>query len=124
MISWLKGQKVDIWRLGSRQGIVIACEGVGYEVQLLPKYLLNLDKTNCLTIWVHQVQREDGYTLFGFQEKAERDLFRVLVSVSGVGPQIAIGLLEQLSVTKLVRAIIHGDLRSLSSAQGVGKRTA
>ena len=76
------------------------------------------------TAWVHQVQRDDGCTLFGFQEKRERDLFRTLISVNGVGPQMALALLDSCSADELVMAIVDGDLRRLSQAQGVGKRTA
>jgi Holliday junction DNA helicase RuvA len=70
------------------------------------------------------VIRDDGWTLYGFASRAERDLFRELVAVSGVGPQMALGLLGQLSCEELVRAIVQADLRLLCQAPGVGKRTA
>ena len=69
-------------------------------------------------------QRDDGSSLFGFPDRRERDLFRVLISVNGVGPQVGLALLESCSAAELIEAIIDGDLRRLTQAQGVGKRTA
>ncbi|MEY3964646.1 MAG: Holliday junction branch migration protein RuvA, partial [Cyanobacteriota bacterium] len=79
---------------------------------------------SALSLHIHQVIREDAWTLYGFASRAERDLFRELVAVSGVGPQMALGLLGQLSCEELVRAIVQADLRLLTQAPGVGKRTA
>jgi len=124
MISWLKGEALEKWILGSRQGIIINCSGVGYEVQLLTR---NLEKiVNCQTyeIWVHHYQREDISTLFGFLSRQGRDIFRVVISVNGVGPQMGMALLEEFSTEELTEAIIKEDIRKLSKAQGVGKRTA
>jgi Holliday junction DNA helicase RuvA len=73
---------------------------------------------------VHQTIRDDGWTLYGFGQRQERDLFRELVAVSGVGPQMGLGLLGCLAGEELVRAIVQADLRLLCQAPGVGKRTA
>ena len=124
MIGWLQGQRVENWKQGMRKGIVLACSGVGYEVHLLPRHLLKTNSIEAFVLWVHQVQRDDGYSLFGFSEKSERDLFRTLIGVNGVGPQMAMSLMEENPVGKLVEAIIENDYQQLSKAQGVGKRTA
>ncbi len=75
-------------------------------------------------LWVHQVQRDDGSSLFGFPDQSERDLFRRLIGVSGVGPQAGMSLLQECTVNELIEAICSGDLRRLCRAQGIGKRTA
>ena len=124
MIGWLRGERIEHWSQGGRQGLVIACAGVGYEVQLASRYLQPLSAGTTCTVWIHQVQREDGSSLFGFPDRRERDLFRVLISVNGVGPQVGLALLESCSAADLIEAIIDGDLRRLTQAQGVGKRTA
>ncbi len=124
MIGWLQGQRVENWQQGMRKGILLACGGVGYEVQLLSRHLVQTDTVETFTLWINQVQREDGYTLFGFSERTERDLFRTLISVNGVGPQIAMALLEENPVSALVGAIVERDYEQLSKAHGVGKRTA
>ena len=124
MISWLQGHRLDNWQLSQRQGIVLACSGVGYEIQLLPRHLALIGLAKELTLWIHQVKRDDGENLYGFETQKERDLFRILIGVNGVGPQMAIALLEDSQVEQLVSAIIHEDIRKLSQAQGIGKRTA
>ena len=124
MIGWLQGERIDSWVQGGRQGLVIACGGVGYEVQFTSGHRTRLEAERQCTAWIHQVQREDGCMLYGFLEKRERDLFRTLISVNGVGPQMALALLESCGATALVDAIVEGDLRQLTQAQGVGVGTA
>ena len=125
MIGWLQGQLGDRWQQASRCGLLLVCHGVGYELQITRRHwdALPIDGSQ-LTLHVHQAIREDSWTLFGFSERQERDLFRELVGVSGVGPQMALGLLGCLAAEQLVRAIVQADLRLLCQAPGVGKRTA
>ena len=125
MIGWLQGQVRDSWQQANRFGVLLDVGGVGYEVQLSRRQFAALPACGqplCLHIQ-HSI-REDAWALFGFAQRAERDLFRELVAVSGVGPQVALGLLGELEPQQLVRAIIHADLRLLAKAPGVGKRTA
>lgn len=125
MIGWLQGRIGEPWREGNRCGVLLLCQGVGYEVQLSPRLWQNLPPPgDDLTLHVHQSVRDDGWTLYGFDARQERDLFRELVSVSGVGPQMALGLLGSMEAVELVRAIVQADLRRLALAPGVGKRTA
>ena len=125
MIGWLQGQLADRWQQASRYGVLLVVAGVGYELLLARRHWELLPAGSpALTLHVHQVIREDSWTLYGFDSRANRDLFRELVAVSGVGPQMALGLLGQLSAEELVRAIVQADLRLLCQAPGVGKRTA
>jgi Holliday junction DNA helicase RuvA len=125
MIGWLQGQLAERWQQNSRYGLLLVCGGVGYELQLARRHWEQLPAQSVdLCLHVHQVVREDSWTLYGFASRAERDLFRELVAVSGVGPQMALGLLGQLSGEELVRAIVQADLRLLCQAPGIGKRTA
>jgi Holliday junction DNA helicase RuvA len=125
MIGWLRGQVAEPWRAGHRCGLLLICGGIGYEVQLTLRQWARLPATGGdLTLHIHHSVREDGWTLFGFGDRQERDLFRDLVAVSGVGPQMALALLGAMEVDELVRAIAAADLRRLSQAPGVGKRTA
>jgi Holliday junction DNA helicase RuvA len=75
-------------------------------------------------IFTHLQVREDQLTLFGFGSAAERDLFRQLVSVSGIGPQLAVALLDTLGLQDLVQAIVAGNTRTLARTPGVGTKTA
>lgn len=125
MIGWLRGEVEGPWQQASRCGLLLICQGVGYEVQISQRQWAALPPPGTpLTLHVHQSIREDGWTLFGFASRAERDLFRELVAVSGVGPQMGMALLGAMAMEELVNAIVDGDGRRLSQAPGVGKRTA
>jgi holliday junction DNA helicase RuvA len=125
MIGWLQGELADPWQLDKRCGLLLVCHGVGYEVQVSQRQWQRLPAAgSALALHIHHSVREDGSTLYGFGARHERDLFRELVGVSGVGPQMALGLLGCLEPEELVQAIVQADLRRLCSAPGVGKRTA
>jgi len=124
MISWLKGQIIQDWHLSSRKGVVLNVGGIGYEVQLLSKQISNIDKTNIKEFWIHQINREDSTNLYGFNEINQRDLFRKIISVNGIGPQIGMALLDDLEVNQLVNAIENNDVNLLTKSQGIGKRIA
>jgi Holliday junction DNA helicase RuvA len=127
MIGWLEGTLGHTWQENNRCGVLIICAGIGYEVQLSKELWLKQGLVPAgaqLSYWIHQIQREDGSFLFGFAERLERDLFRLLISVSGVGPQVAIALIGIMPTVLLVEALEQGNISLLSAAQGVGKRTA
>ncbi len=125
MIGWLQGELVDAWEQASRWGLLLNCHGVGYEVQVSQRHWARLPPTGQrLTLHAHHVVRDDAWTLFGFESRQERDLFRELVAVNGVGPQMGLALLGTMGAEALVTAIIEADGRLLTQAPGVGKRTA
>lgn len=125
MIGWLQGELADPWQQDKRYGLQLRCQGVGYDVQVHQRQWQAMPaEGTLLSLHIHAAIREDGWTLYGFGARQERDLFRELVAVSGVGPQLALGLLGNLEPMELVQAIVHADLRRLSQAPGVGKRTA
>ncbi len=124
MYSWLKGEKINIWNNGNRTGIVLAVQGVGYEIQLLPRQIKDLESNKYIELWVHQIQRDDSSYLYGFKHLKERDIFRKLISISGIGPQIGISLLEEMNVNLLIKAIHTKDIKTLTKAQGVGNKMA
>ena len=124
MIGWLKGSKITSWTSGTRSGLIINCSGIGYEVQLLPRQIVDLNSQNEIEIWVHQIHKDEGVSLYGFREIRERDLFRKLINVNGIGPQIALSLLENTKYDDLITAICEEDKNTLKKAQGVGSRMA
>jgi len=124
MISWLKGQVIQNWHLSSKKGVVINVAGVGYEVQLLSKQIVIIDNEKIKEFWIHQVNRDDSINLYGFNEVSQRDLFRKIISVNGIGPQIGMALLEDFEVGQLVDAIEENDIDLLTKSQGIGKRIA
>ena len=125
MIGWLQGTLADPWQQDKRCGLLLVVQGVGYELLVSQRQWQALPPAGqSLALHVHTQVREDAWTLYGFSERHERDLFRELVGVSGVGPQMALGLLGAMAGEELVRAIVQADLRRLCQAPGVGKRTA
>lgn len=125
MIGWLQGQVHTSWQQANRFGVLLETGGVGYEVQLSRRQFAALPPPgSTLALHIQHTIREDAWLLYGFADRVERDLFRELVAVSGVGPQVALGLLGELQPPQLVRAILQADLRLLARAPGVGKRTA
>ena len=115
---------MECWQHGNRRGIMLDCNGIGYEVHLSPRHQQTLSPDEVIDLWIHHVQRDDASSLFGFPDRSERDLFRLLIGVSGVGPQAGLSLLEACTGPELIEAICDGDLRRLCQAQGIGKRTA
>jgi len=121
MIGWLKGRLRD--REGQRA--IIDVQGVGYEV-FAPSFALDSWTSAGGEVEAHvftQV-REDAITLYAFSSPVERQAFVILLSVSGVGPKLALACLEGMALPSLVRAVEADDITALSKIPGVGKKTA
>ena len=105
--------------------VVVDTGAVAFEVicSSYTAYKLS-EKQEPQTILTHLQTREDGMTLFGFLDKKEKRLFSDLILVSGVGPKMAITILSGLPIDEIIRAIISGDVKSLSSIKGLGKKTS
>ena len=124
MIGWIKGEIIDIWHKGLKKFVLISCNSIGYEIQLLPRDLDLLKEKIKISLWIHQIYKENEIILFGFHEKLERNLFRKIIEVNGIGPQIAISLLEEYKFYELVFAIKDRDYGKLTNVSGIGKRIA
>lgn len=107
------------------QEILLDVNGVGYRVQVPVSTFCRLGEQGAQTqLLIHTHVREDQLLLYGFETPAELDLFEKLISVSGVGPKLALGVLSGIEVDDLVRAIRVADLARLTRVPGVGKKTA
>lgn len=126
MIGYLKGTLVDIQRLTNGRVIVtVDVQGMGYELQIPARVMGDLAPIgDPVQIYTHLQNRDDQPVLFGFGSRAERDVFRLATSVSGIGPQMGMALLSTLSLNDLVQAVVAGNARILSQTPGVGKKTA
>ncbi|MEM6449580.1 MAG: Holliday junction branch migration protein RuvA [Cyanobacteria bacterium P01_D01_bin.105] len=126
MIGYVKGLLADSQRLPNGRIIltVEAC-GVGYDMQVNPRMLSDLPSVGeSVKVFTHLQSREDLQILFGFGSRAERDVFRLLISVSGIGPQMGMALLDTLGINELIQSVINGNNRVLSRTPGVGNKTA
>lgn len=125
MIGFLDGSLAGSGKSGNRVQVWLEVQGLGYEVQVPAQLLTQLPPLgDRLKLFTHLQVREDQWLLYGFTSAAERDLFRQLIAVSGIGPQLAIALLDTLSLNELVQAIVSGNTRLLSRTPGVGSKTA
>jgi holliday junction DNA helicase RuvA len=125
MISYLKGIAIQIQTPANNKTILILeVDRIGYELQVPQRMIMEVVLNAELQVFTHQQVREDGISLYGFSSAAERDLFRQLISVSGVGASLAIALLDKLGLADTVSAIVTSNIQRLSTAPGVGKKTA
>lgn len=125
MIGYLKGVVAAVQKSQNRVTLTLEVNQVGYDLQIVPRLLQQLPGIGeAAQIFTHLQVREDQMILFGFGSVAERELFRQLVSVSGIGPQLAVALLDTLGLQDLVQAIVAGNTRMLARTPGVGSKTA
>ena len=103
---------------------VVECGGVGYNCQTTMNTLKTLRLGDEVTLYTHLNVREDAMELFGFSTKTELDTFKTLIGVSGVGPKAGLAILSVLSPEQVAMAIATDDVKSITRAQGVGKKIA
>ncbi|MFK0086447.1 Holliday junction branch migration protein RuvA [Pseudomonas sp. NPDC090755] len=105
--------------------LIVDVNGLGYELEVPMTTLYRLPKVGeAVTLHTHLVVREDAHLLYGFHEKRERELFRELIRLNGVGPKLALALMSGLDADELVRCVQAQDTSALVKVPGVGKKTA
>tara|TARA_B110000503_G_C7165433_1_gene421684 strand:- start:1258 stop:1839 length:582 start_codon:yes stop_codon:yes gene_type:complete len=120
MITHIQGKLVE----KTPTEVVIDCNGVGYYISIsLHTYSL-LPESDHLKLYTFLQVKEDSHSLFGFVEKQERELFKLLISVSGIGASIARTMLSSLSPSHIIQAIASNDLATVQSIKGIGIKTA
>ncbi|MFT5602096.1 MAG: Holliday junction DNA helicase RuvA [Flavobacteriales bacterium] len=120
MIEHLQGKLVE----KTPTQVVIDCGGVGYQVNIsLHTYSL-LPNVDFIKLFTYLQIKEDAHTLFGFMEKSEREIFKMLLSVSGIGASIARTMLSSLDPKQITNAIASGDVITIQSIKGIGSKTA
>lgn len=120
MIAHIQGKLVE----KTPTEVVIDCGGVGYQVHIsLHTYSL-LPQSETIKLFTYVQIKEDAHTLFGFVEKSEREIFKMLLSVSGIGASIARTMLSSLDPKQIIQALAIGDLATIQSIKGIGTKTA
>lgn len=120
MITHLKGKLTE----KNPTHIIVECAGVGYFVNISLHTFSKLTDSENISIFTHLQVKEDSHTLFGFAEKSEREIFRLLLSVSGIGSSTARTMLSSLSPAQIRDAIASGDAATIQSIKGIGTKTA
>ncbi|MFY8213760.1 MAG: Holliday junction branch migration protein RuvA [Flavobacterium sp.] len=120
MIAHIQGKLVE----KTPTDVVIDCGGVGYHIHIsLHTYAL-LPQSDFVKLYTYLQIKEDAHSLFGFVEKSERELFKLLLSVSGIGASIARTMLSSLDPKQIIQALAVGDLATIQSIKGIGLKTA
>jgi len=121
MIAWLNGQLLE----KQAPTLLVNVAGVGYELEAPMSTFYELPEVNeNVTLFVHMVVREDAQLLFAFSTKQQRELFRSLIRVNGVGPKVALAILSTLSAQELMQCMADEDVNLLCKVPGIGKKTA
>jgi len=121
MIAWLKGELIE----KQPPTLTLNVNGVGYELEAPMSTFYELPAVNeTAIVFVHMVVREDAQLLFAFASKQQRELFRSLIRVNGVGPKVALAILSTLSAQELLQCMVDEDVTQLCKVPGIGKKTA
>ena len=126
MISWISGDLVDFWQTNQKFFVLLNCQGLGYEIQILESLFLKL-KTNQvpnknITLWIKHIKKEDYDLLFGFSSKEQKNFFIEILSIRGVGSQIGMGILNKFSIIDILNAINTQNKKLICSVPGVGQK--
>ena len=126
MISWINGELVELWQTNQKFFVLINCQGLGYEIQILKSFFLKL-KTNQIsnkniTLWIKHIKKEDSDLLFGFTSKEQKNFFIEILSIRGVGSQIGMGILNKFSIGEVINAIKTQNKKLICSVPGIGQK--
>ena len=126
MISWINGNLIELWNINQKFFILINCQGLGYEIQVLESFYVKL-KTNQIsnkniTLWIKHIKKEDSDLLFGFTSKEQKNFFIEILSIRGVGSQISMSILNKFSISEVINAISTQNKKLLCSVPGIGQK--
>ena len=126
MISWISGELIELWQINQKFFVLLNCQGLGYEIQILESFFLKL-KTNQLsnkniTLWIKHIKKEDSDLLFGFKSKDQKNFFIEILNIRGVGSQIGMGILNRFTIREVINAINTQNKKLICSVPGVGEK--
>ena len=121
MISFIKGELADI----KKNYIVLECNNIGYEIFLPASAIMELPpRKSTVKIYTYLHVKEDGLSLYGFLTRDDLEMFKLLITVNGIGPKGALGILSGITADEIRFAILAEDTRTLAKAPGIGAKTA
>lgn len=121
MIGYIHGQ---VHELHAPVVILLTNQGIGYEVELPLPTFCQLVLNETIGLYTHLVVREDAHLLYGFLSQTDKQVFRTLIRITGVGAKLALAMLSTLTVTELKQAVEHNNAAALTRIPGIGKKTA
>lgn len=120
MISFIEGEVIEI----TEKYTTISVQGLGYKIFSTKHVLSSLQKGDSASLFCHLAVRETALDLYGFENKKEKDFFELLISISGIGPKSALGILDVADIETLKTAVVSGDTSHLTKVSGIGKKNA
>ena len=126
MISWISGELIELWQTNQKFFVLINCQGLGYEIQILESFFLKL-KTNQIsnkniTLWIKHIKKEDSDSLFGFSSKDQRNFYIEILNIRGIGSQIGMSILNKFSIKQVINAINTQNKKLICSVPGIGQK--
>ena len=120
MIGYLTGKIIS----SKPTQIILDVNGVGYLVNISISTFEKISDRESVSIYIHTSVKEDSITLFGFYTQSEKEMFELLISISGIGPKVSLGILSGIAVDDLKEAIANGNVSRLIAIAGIGRKTA
>ncbi len=120
MIGFLTGKII----LSKPTQILLDVNGVGYAVNISINTFEKISEKEIVSLFIHTSVKEDSITLFGFFTQSEKEMFELLISISGIGPKVSLGILSGISIDDLKDAISNGNISRLIAIPGIGRKTA
>ena len=120
MIAYLSGTVIT----SNKQGLIVDVRGVGYRVHVTQDLSLRSNPGTSCSLYIYTVVREQALDLYGFETTQEQHIFELLIAVSGIGPKVALSILNTASIDHLVHAVRNKDSSVLTKVSGIGKKNA
>ena len=120
MIAQIQGKLIE----KNPTSVIVDCAGVGYNIHISLHTFSLIPESDFLKLYTHLHIKEDSHTLYGFVEKSEREIFKLLISVSGIGTNIARTMLSSLSPKQIIEGLATSDVGTIQSVKGIGAKTA
>ncbi len=126
MISWITGELIEFWQNNQKYFVLINCQGLGYEIQIVESLFLKLKGNNRsnknITLWIKHIKQEDKDLFFGFSSKDQKDFFIQILNIRGIGSQIGMNLLNNFSISEVINAINTQNKKLIASVPGIGQK--
>jgi len=126
LISWINGELVELWQTNQKFFVLINCQGLGYEIQIIESFFLKLKSNKIsnknITLWIKHIKKEDSDFLFGFISKDQKNFFTEIISIRGVGSQIGMGILNKFTISEVINVIKTQNKKLICSVPGIGQK--
>jgi len=126
LISWISGEILELWQSNQKFFILINCQGLGYEIQIIEPFFIKLKTNQCsnknIILWIKHIKKEESDLLFGFESKDQKKFFIEILNIRGVGSQIGMSILNKLSISEIINAVKTQNKKVIGSIPGIGQK--